>query len=132
MTGVQTCALPILKRKGLIEGRRTAPYISSAVAEVTGQEADYLHKKGFDKADCKRKVVDYLTQFESAVRRKLEEVLLPVLSAALNDQQKRDFVKNLIQEMKAEGTIRKSHGQRSDAVWVLSNSEYEVTISDNP
>lgn len=115
----------LLKRKGLIEGLKSAPYISAAVAEVTGQEADYLHKKGFDKADCKRKVVDYLKQFGSAVRRKLEEVLLPVLSAALSEQQKRDFVKNLIQEMKLDGTIFKSHGERSDAVWVLSKTDDE-------
>lgn len=110
-----------LKRRGLIEGRKVAPYLSAAVAEVTGQEADYLRRKGFDKADCKRKVLDHLRQFGGAVRGKLEEILFPVLSSGLTDAQKQNFVKNLIQDMKREGLIRKSRGARSDAVWVLSN-----------
>jgi hypothetical protein len=46
-----------------------------------------------------------------------------MLSTALDERQKRDFVKNLIQEMRREGTLRKASGERTDARWVLSKSE---------
>ena len=109
-----------LKRRKLIEGRKTAPFISATVAAATGREAEYIYHRGSEKDDCKRKVLEYLKQFDNAVRKKVEELLFPMLSTALNERQKRDFVKNLIQEMKREGLIHKAAGERSDAVWVLS------------
>ncbi len=112
-----------LKRWGLIEGRKSAPFISAAVAVVTEQEAGYIHNRGADKDYCKRKVVDYLEQFGRATRKKFAELLVPMLSTALNEQQKQDFVKNLIQEMKKSGTIQKASGGRADAVWVLSKPD---------
>ncbi|MCX7665392.1 MAG: putative DNA binding domain-containing protein [Gemmataceae bacterium] len=109
-----------LKRRGLIEGRKSKPIISATVAQVAGQEADYLHQRGSGREDCKQKVIDYLTQFGSAVRQKLEQLLFPMLSSQLTEAQKKDFVKNLIQEMKKDGLIQKATGSRTNAVWVLS------------
>lgn len=114
-----------LKRRNLVEGRKTNPIISAAVAEVTGQEAEYVHNRGSNKENCKQKVIDYLTQFGSAVRKKLEELLFPMLSNTLDDQQKRDFVKNLIQEMRKSGHIEKDSGETADAVWILSKTTDE-------
>ncbi len=116
-----------LKRKGLVEGRKTSPYLSATVAAATDREAEYIHHRGSEKADCKQKVVNYLEQFGNAVRKKLEELLFPMLSTALNERQKQDFVKNLLQEMKREGLIKKSQGERSNAVWVLSKPAAEQT-----
>ncbi len=115
-----------LKRRGLIEGRKAAPIISAAVAIVTGQEADYIHSRGSDKDDCKRKVVEYLKQFGNAVRKKFEELLFPMLPTVLDEQQKRDFVKNLLQEMRREGTIQKTTGGTKRAAWELSKPAPEV------
>jgi ATP-dependent DNA helicase RecG len=115
-----------LKRRGLIEGRKTVPIISAAVAVVTGQEADYIHSRGSDKDHCKRKVVEYLNRFGRAVRKKFEELLFPMLSTALDEQQKRDFVKNLLQEMRREGTIQKTTGGTKNAAWELSKPAAEV------
>jgi hypothetical protein len=50
-------------------------------------------------------------------------LLFPLLSTILDEQQKRDFVKNLIRERRREGTLRKASGGRSDAVWALSKPE---------
>ena len=64
--------------------------------------------------------VDYLKQVDSAAHRKLVELLLPLQSTTLNEQQRRDFVKNLLQEMRREGTIRKVLGGTKGAAWELS------------
>jgi ATP-dependent DNA helicase RecG len=120
-----------LKRRGLVEGRKSAPFISAAVAVVTGQEADYIHSRGSDKDHCERKVVEYLEQFGIAVRKKLEDLLFPLLSTALDEEQKRDFVKNLIQRMRREGTIEKVTGETRGAAWRLSKSS-DATDPDSP
>lgn len=66
-------------------------------------------------------MVDYLKQFGSAARKKLLDLLAPHLSNALNDQQKNDFVKNLLQEMRRKGTIRKvQNAATKGAAWELS------------
>ena len=109
-----------LKQSGLIEGRKAAPFISAAVAVVTEQEAEYIRNRGIEKDDCKQKVLDYLKQFGSAARQKFLELLSPLLSSTLNEQQKRDFVKNLLQEMRREGTIRKVASGTKGAAWELS------------
>jgi ATP-dependent DNA helicase RecG len=114
-----------LKHQGLIEGRKAAPFISAAIAAVAEQEAEYILNKGIDKEDCKRKVIDYLKQFSSARRLKFVAILTPHLSTMLNDRQKRDFVKNLLQVMRRDGTIRKTINGTRGAEWELSKPTTE-------
>jgi len=45
----------------------------------------------------------------------------------LEDEQKRNFVRNLLQEMsKKDKTIKKEKGQTKGAIWVLSNPAAEA------
>jgi ATP-dependent DNA helicase RecG len=115
-----------LRQQRLIEGRKTAPFISAAVAVMTGQEAEYIRNRGIEKEDCKRKVVDYLKQFDSAALQKFIELLGPHLSTTLNEQQKRDFVRNLLQEMRREEVIRRVQGSTRKAAWELAKSGGEA------
>lgn len=115
-----------MKRRGLIEGRRPNLYVSATVAAVTGREAEYLQNRGFSRDDCKRRVLDSLRQFGPATRKKIEKLLWDKLSDALDDEQKRNYVRNLLQEMKKEGTIRKAKGQTKGVAWELSNPGPEV------
>jgi ATP-dependent DNA helicase RecG len=109
-----------LRKQGLVEGRKVAPFISAAVAEVTEQEAEYLRKRGMNKDDCKRKVIDYLTQFDRAALNKFLELLEPYLSTVLTDDQKKRFVRNLLQEMRQDGTIRSTVKKTKGADWELT------------
>jgi ATP-dependent DNA helicase RecG len=65
-------------------------------------------------------VLDYLRQFGQGTRKKIEKLLWDKLSDALDDEQKRNYVKSLLQEMKRDGTIRKVTGQTKAVVWELS------------
>ena len=88
---------------------------------MTEQKAEYIRNRGIEKDDCKRKVTDYLKQFGSAALRKFIGLLTPHLSTTLNDRQKRDFVRNLLQEMRRDGTIRPVQGSTTKgAVWELA------------
>lgn len=94
-----------LKQQRLVEGRRTNLFVSAQVAAATGEQAAYIKNRAFDKAHYKEMVVAYLQQFHEASRQEIDKLLLEKLSDALQDEQKKKFVENLLQEMKREGSI---------------------------
>ncbi len=115
-----------LKQQGLIEGRKATPFISAAVAVATEQEAEYIRNKGIEKDDCKRKVIEYLKLFAIAPLRKFLQLVTPHLSTTLNDRQKRDFVRNLLQEMRRDGVIQRIEGRPTKgAAWELAKPTTE-------
>ncbi len=50
-------------------------------------------------------VLAYLEKFGEATRLELDDLLVAKLSDALDEKQKKDFVTNLLQEMKRAGQI---------------------------
>jgi ATP-dependent DNA helicase RecG len=94
-----------LKNQKLVEGRRPNLYVSARVAAATGHKATYIKYRAFDKEHYKKMVLSYLEKFGEATREDINELLLDKLSAALNKEQKRNFVTNLLQEMKKERLI---------------------------
>ena len=108
-----------LKHKRLIEGSRTKPIISADVATATDSKADYIKNRGLDKDHLKMFVVKYLQQFKEGSRVDFERLLLTKISDALTVEQKKNFVRNLLQEMKREGTID-TIGRKRWSRWVLS------------
>lgn len=107
-----------VKAKKLVEGRRPNLFVSAEVAAATDTVEDYLHKRGIDKAYCKQMVVELLERKGEASREDVDKLLLGKLSDALNAKQKRNFVMNLLQEMRRDGTIRR-HGTGRWAKWSL-------------
>jgi len=110
----------LLKTKRLIEGRRPNLYVSAEVAAATETKADYIRRRAFDKQHYKKMVEGYLLKFRNATRCDFDELLLRKLSDALTNTQKRNFVKNLLQEMRREGIIRPVGSKRGrGAQWEL-------------
>jgi ATP-dependent DNA helicase RecG len=106
----------------LIEGRRPNLYVSAEVAAATETKADYIMKRAFDKQHYKKLVENYLRQFHLATRADLDKLLVKKLSEALNDEQKRNFVTNLLQEMRRQRIIQPVKGKRGKgAAWELYN-----------
>lgn len=108
-----------LKKRGLIEGRRPNLFVSAKVAAITDTKAEYIKKRGIDKKYLKRLVMDYLEEFREASRQDLDLLLMDKISDALNADQKKQFVTNLLQEMRREGLIEPS-GTTRWAKWVKS------------
>jgi len=110
----------LLKRKHLVEGRRPNLFVSAEVAAATESKADYIKKRAFDKDHYKRMITEYLKQFSAATRPELDKLLLGKLSDVLEDDQKRNFITNLLQEMRRNGIIQPVRGKRGKgAKWEL-------------
>lgn len=101
-----------LKSRKLIEGRRPNLFVSAKIAEATGAKAAYIKNRAFDKKHYRGMVVAYLEKFGEATRTELDDLLLSKLSDTLNEEQRRAFVKNLLQEMKRDGVIKPGGGRR--------------------
>jgi ATP-dependent DNA helicase RecG len=112
-----------LKAKRLIEGRRPRIFVSVEVAMATETQEEYIRKRAFDKAHYKKMVISFLEKFGEAKRRQLDNLLLEKISDALTDQQKANWIRNLLQEMRREGLIQRMGSEAGlGAKWVLSKS----------
>ncbi len=132
----------VLRKKKLIEGRHPNLYVSESVAAETDTRADYIRKRSFDKVYFKDMIVAYLQTYHEAKRADIEDrhkrsqyictetyheakradiedLLLDKISDALDEEQKRQFIKSLLKEMRKEGTIM-AIGKTRGAKWVLS------------
>jgi len=110
-----------LKKKKLIEGKRPNLFVSVEVAAATDSKADYIKNKPFDREHYKKMIIALLRNFEGASREEINKLLFDKLSDVLSESQKKDYIKNLLQEMKRDNTIT-TVGKSRWARWVLSNN----------
>jgi ATP-dependent DNA helicase RecG len=110
----------LLKNKRLIEGRRPNLFVSAEIAAATETKADYIKKRAFDKRHYKKMIEDYLQRFHIATRADFDKLLMEKLSEALNNEQKKNFVTNLLQDMRRKKIIHPVKGKRGrGAEWEL-------------
>lgn len=113
-----------LKKKKLIEGRRSNLFVSAKVAVATDTKVDYIKRRGIDKEYSKKLVLDYLEKFKEASRQEIDQLLRDKLSESMSEEQKKSRIKNLLQEMRTEGAIEVlGKGQRS--TWILSKPRHK-------
>lgn len=103
---IRESAARVLKREGLIEGRKPNYFVTASVAEATDDKAAYIKNRAFDDEHYKKMVEAFLAKFKQANRKDFEDLIIPKLSDILSDKQKKDRVKNLLQAMKKENRIR--------------------------
>ena len=97
------------------------------VAAATDTKADYIKNRAFDKDHYTKMVLDYLRKFDEASRQDIDRLIRDKLSDALAEEQKTNFIKNLIQELRHEGLIEKRGAETGKAArWVLSNTTARV------
>lgn len=107
-----------LRSKKLIEGKRPKLHVSADIAKATDTMVDYLRKRGIDKEYCAKMVRDLLKQQGTAKRTEIDGLLREKLSDALNEQQKKDFIANLLQKLRRDRKIE-VHGKGTAAYWEL-------------
>lgn len=94
-----------LKAKNLIEGRKPNFYISSKVAKLSGDEAEYIKRRGIDDKYCQKMILEYLEKFGKGERADFEKVLLDKLPDVLDINKKKNKVKNNLQSLRRQGLI---------------------------
>ena len=110
-------AVKLLKKKGLIEGRRPHYYISATIAELTGQKANYTKNKGLDKDVYKGFIIQHIKNHGFATREEIDSLLFTNLPDYKNEKQRKIYINNLIQEM--AGVTIENIGSRIKSKWVM-------------
>lgn len=93
-------ALKMLRKRKLVEGRKSHLYVSKMVAKATNQEVNYTLTKGFDDAECIEWVVKALKDHGTLKRNQINELLWSKLPIDFDDKKKNDKIGNIIAKMK--------------------------------
>ena len=98
-----------LKKPGFVEGRKPNIYLSHSVIEPLNDEglkAEYITNKSFDDQHFKDMIIEYLKKFGKTKRSAIETLIVPKLSAVLNETQKKSKVGNMLSALRMEGKIK--------------------------
>lgn len=107
-----------LKKQGLVEGRYPHIFVSYKVANIVGQQTDYIRNKGLSNDVYKKIIINALETMEKASVTELKQILLGALPAVLDDKQQSKKVSNILQAMKRE-KIADVEGTGHTARWYL-------------
>ena len=100
-------AIKLLRKKGLIEGRKPHLYVSRQVAKVTNKQIEYTLKKGFNDAECQEWILKALKDHKALSRKQINELLWNKLSMDFTEEQKMAKIKNLLYKM-----------HKNDEIWL--------------
>ncbi|MBC7449963.1 MAG: transcriptional regulator, partial [Cytophagales bacterium] len=98
--------LNLLRRDGLVEGRKPTIYVAAYVAQATNASTDYIKNKAFNDDYYRKLIVAYLEKYRKGIRIDFDTLLFDKLSDVLNESQKKDKVKNLLQALKNDDIIK--------------------------
>ena len=107
--------MDLLRRKKLVEGRKNALFISSNVAKITKQKAQYSKNKGLDDEYYKSLILKAIRDNGSMGRQEINELLWNKLPEILNDKQKKDKITNLLAYLRRSQRIKLAAQKQ----WVL-------------
>lgn len=107
-----------LKAKHLIEGRKPNFFISSTVANATDEKEKYIRMRGFKDDHYKKMILDYIDEYGSASKANIDQLLLDILPAVLDDAQKQNKVRNLIYALSKKEEVIKNQGTIRYPRWV--------------
>jgi ATP-dependent DNA helicase RecG len=115
-------AATLLRKQGLIEGRKPNYYLAAQVAKTVGKKDAYIRNRAFDDNYYKDLILGYLAKYGSASRDELLGLILDKFSDALDEKQKQNKFRNLLYAMsRRDQTIVKSRDFPKGR-WVLSSS----------
>jgi ATP-dependent DNA helicase RecG len=107
-----------LKKLKLIEGRKPNYYISLGIAEKTDQKAEYTKNTALDKQYYLDLILRHLKIHKSASRKEIDALLWNKLPEWMNEEQKKNKIRNLLSELKSNDKIANT-GTTKDSVWVV-------------
>jgi len=110
--------LKLLRRKGLVEGKKPNIIISAKVAQITGQKAAYTRSKAFTKQQYFDWIIKGIKDHGTLSRTDIDALLMNRLSDLYTDKQKKEKINNLISDLRKLGKI-KNTGSDFKSEWVL-------------
>ena len=107
-----------LKGKRLIEGRKPNYHISFDVAEKTNMQAEYIKTRGLKDDHFKTLILEYLDKYKQASKEDMDNLLLDILPGVLDENQKKNKIRNLIYAMSKKDKIIINRGTNRYPKWV--------------
>jgi ATP-dependent DNA helicase RecG len=107
----------LLRKQGLVEGRKNSLYISSSIAKVTGDKSSYIKLRGFKNEHYKKMIMEYLDKYNSASKQDIDNLILDILPDILDENKKENKVRNLIYAMSKKDKTIVNTGATSIPVW---------------
>lgn len=114
-------AAKLLKKKGLIEGRKPNYFISEKVAEKTDQRADYIKNRGFKDQHYKNMILELIEKYGSASKLDIDKLILDILPAVLDNNQKVNKIRNILYAMSKRDKIIVNQGTNRNPIWKKNN-----------
>ena len=102
-----------LKKLKYIEGRRPNIYLSFNIVGSTNDEnlqAEYLANRSFDDSHFKGMILECLKKWGKTKRDKIDNLIIPKLSAALSEEKKKNKVTNYLSALRIDGKIINTPG----------------------
>lgn len=106
-----------LRKQELIEGRSPNVYVSSKVADVTGQKSSYIKNRGFKDAYYKKMIIEYLEKYAHASKLDIDNLLLDILPNVLNESQRKNKVRNIVYAMSRKDKTITNTGTKRIPKW---------------
>ena len=94
-----------LRKRKLVEGRKSSLYFARSVAKATGQKAEYTRNKGFDDNYYKDLILKALDQHVTISRPEIDALLMTKLPEALTDKQKVTKIGHLLTDLRKSDKI---------------------------
>ncbi len=114
-----------LRSEGLIEGRVPHLHVSAKVAALTGHEAEYVKSRRRSGRRLQSLIKDYLTQWKTADRKKINELLIDEFDRDMETAKKMSKISNLIAVLRRNGEIVNA-GTDHNPIWKLTKTNEEV------
>ena len=94
-----------LRKRKLVEGRKSSLYFAKSVARAINQEVEYTVMKGFDDQYYRDLIVKALNEHRQLRRTDINRLLLNKLPAALSDNQKNNKIDYLLKFLRKSGVV---------------------------
>lgn len=107
-----------LRRSKLIEGRKPKFHVSASVAAATDNKAEYIRNRAFDNDHYNKMITDFIETYGQASREDIDKLIWSKLSDALNDDQKKDKIGNLLSALRQKEVIYNA-GSKTAPQWKL-------------
>lgn len=91
----------LLKSRKLIDGRKGKYFLSEKTSAQMGEMAEYVQNKAFNKKyyiDLSYELIKK-QNIKGTAKREIDSLIIPKLSNILNDDQKRNFIRNMLHQM---------------------------------
>ena len=114
---ISSNAVAMLRKRKLVEGRKSHLYVSKYIAQATNQQIDYSLRKGYNDAECQEWIVRALKEHELLSRTQINELLWNKLPSDFDDKRKSAKIGNLLTKMRKAGVIITAEKKR----WKLTD-----------